>query len=443
MTSLPPDPWPNGDVNPESPVATASRAIAAAGRLWLARLTEAAGGTICRRDGVLWVHDSGDSGESTIAYPDFSGADGPALLDAILEDYRGRRPRPTVLCHTGHTPRLSVHGVVLHSRGFRPPGEFTGMVLRPQQFADPGDSPEGVSLAPQREVGLWQQFEHPYLGRANPNWPARAVARDAAWQRWPDRLTHWLAWRDSRPVGHATVSLANQPGGPAGIFDVGVLPAERKRGIGRAVTAAACRWALERGAGCLVLVASPMGHPVYRRLGFEEVGPDRLFALPADRLTNPPTPRQQAIALAAGRSDLDALARLFSPDQRDDIDTALPCNLRPLALAARAGQAAAVEWLLAHGAQPDVPSMVLLGWRERLPELLQAFPEMINRFDEYGSTPLHKAAWDGDAALVALLLTHGADAAVEDSAHRSTPLGWAEHNQKHDVAALLREHGAR
>ena len=53
-------------------------------------------------------------------------------------------------------------------------------------------------------------------------------------------------------------------------------------------------------------------------------------------------------------------------------------------------------------------------------------------------TPLHQAAYDGDAALVALLLELGADPARRDLSFDATPLGWAEHNHQEATAALLR-----
>jgi len=53
-------------------------------------------------------------------------------------------------------------------------------------------------------------------------------------------------------------------------------------------------------------------------------------------------------------------------------------------------------------------------------------------------TPLHQAAYDGDTALVTLLLELGADPTRRDAAFNATPLGWAEHNHQEATAALLR-----
>jgi hypothetical protein len=64
----------------------------------------------------------------------------------------------------------------------------------------------------------------------------------------------------------------------AGIGFVGALQSERGRGLGTAVTAAAMHLGLGMGGTRAVLQASPMGHPVYARMGFRELGTYRLYA---------------------------------------------------------------------------------------------------------------------------------------------------------------------
>jgi hypothetical protein len=52
-------------------------------------------------------------------------------------------------------------------------------------------------------------------------------------------------------------------------------------------------------------------------------------------------------------------------------------------------------------------------------------------------TALHQAAWAGDLDMVRLLLELGADPTLLDQSFNATPLGWARHNQQHEVAAYL------
>lgn len=52
-------------------------------------------------------------------------------------------------------------------------------------------------------------------------------------------------------------------------------------------------------------------------------------------------------------------------------------------------------------------------------------------------TALHGAAFNGNLALVAYLIEHGADPTVEDCSFHSRPIGWAEHNGQSQVVDYL------
>jgi ribosomal protein S18 acetylase RimI-like enzyme len=78
-----------------------------------------------------------------------------------------------------------------------------------------------------------------------------------------------VARLDGEVVGTALVVI---DGPVAGIYNVGVRESARGRGIGRAVTAEVARIARATGCRLAILEASAIGAPVYRRLGFREVG---------------------------------------------------------------------------------------------------------------------------------------------------------------------------
>ncbi len=78
----------------------------------------------------------------------------------------------------------------------------------------------------------------------------------------------FLAYLDGEPVSIA-MTLVNH--GVAGIYWVGSLERARGRGLGRAVTAAACNAGFELGAEIASLQASPMGEPIYSAIGFERI----------------------------------------------------------------------------------------------------------------------------------------------------------------------------
>jgi GNAT superfamily N-acetyltransferase len=89
---------------------------------------------------------------------------------------------------------------------------------------------------------------------------AFGFAEDAPLQRYIARL-------DGKPVAMSELFLA---AGVAGIYDVATVPQARRQGIGAAITHVPLLAARARGYRVGVLEASPMGEPVYRRLGFEE-----------------------------------------------------------------------------------------------------------------------------------------------------------------------------
>ncbi len=89
-----------------------------------------------------------------------------------------------------------------------------------------------------------------------------------------DNAVALLAYFDSKPVGIAMTIVSH---GVAGIYWVGTLAEARGKGIGEAVTAAAINAGFDLGAEIASLQASPMGEPVYRRMGFETIYEYRLL----------------------------------------------------------------------------------------------------------------------------------------------------------------------
>lgn len=75
----------------------------------------------------------------------------------------------------------------------------------------------------------------------------------------------FVGWADRTPVAAAAVYVTH---GVAGIGWVGCIPAARGRRYAEAVTWAAIRAGLRRGASFANLQASPMGRAVYERMGF-------------------------------------------------------------------------------------------------------------------------------------------------------------------------------
>jgi GNAT superfamily N-acetyltransferase len=79
---------------------------------------------------------------------------------------------------------------------------------------------------------------------------------------------HYVGLAGGDPVACASVFLA---AGVAGLYFVCTVPAARRRGIGAAISREALAGTLELGFDVGVLGSSPMGQPMYERLGFREV----------------------------------------------------------------------------------------------------------------------------------------------------------------------------
>lgn len=84
----------------------------------------------------------------------------------------------------------------------------------------------------------------------------------------PEQMVHVLAFLGDRPVSAGSLFVTGATGG---LYNIATLPAARGRGAGYAVTRELMVLARERGCTEAVLDASPLGLPVYERLGFVEV----------------------------------------------------------------------------------------------------------------------------------------------------------------------------
>jgi GNAT superfamily N-acetyltransferase len=83
-----------------------------------------------------------------------------------------------------------------------------------------------------------------------------------------DGTSVYLGRVDGKTVATA---IGYQTGRDVAIFSVATLPDHRRHGYGAAISAHACREGFANGADLAWLQTSPMGEPVYRRLGFQHV----------------------------------------------------------------------------------------------------------------------------------------------------------------------------
>jgi ribosomal protein S18 acetylase RimI-like enzyme len=176
----------------------------------------------------------------------------------------------------------------------------------------PGCWHVGPSMRPRDLVG--RLAAHGFVGEPEPGMAARLPALHEAWPipeglavgrvgdeaglvvfadvlaqgfgegekeaRWVEEMYRRIGLGDDVPWRHYLGRLAGVPvatvslffaAGVAGVYFVSTAPEYRRRGIGAAVTLSALRAARELGFRAAVLGSSPLGHGVYRRLGFEEL----------------------------------------------------------------------------------------------------------------------------------------------------------------------------
>jgi GNAT superfamily N-acetyltransferase len=88
------------------------------------------------------------------------------------------------------------------------------------------------------------------------------------------RVRHYLAWLGPTPI--ATTSLVLS-GPMAGIWNVGTLPAHRRRGVAAELMHHAVSEALDFGYTSSMLLASFAGLPLYERLGYRTLSTVRMF----------------------------------------------------------------------------------------------------------------------------------------------------------------------
>lgn len=98
-----------------------------------------------------------------------------------------------------------------------------------------------------------------------------------------------------------------------------------------------------------------------------------------------------------------------------------------------------------HGmalSQRDAIGLALLfAYVNKKPDAVEFLFEHDGNWDMIGvnnGTAMHRAAWEGDLAMVKRLVAKGADISNRDNPFNSTPLSWAQHNTQHEVFAWMR-----
>jgi GNAT superfamily N-acetyltransferase len=389
---------------------------------------------------MTWLYAPSDPAEVTIPFPRHVGRAFGALLDSLLPHCR-RLPIRSVSCWALEEGASREPGARLLARGFEWGWQPHWMWLDLLKLRTDYPAPAGLRVEWIQDDAEWEGYEHRDLPYYSPNAPIyRQTARSHNRSVW-----RFGAWLDGEPVGHSTLHLTAGRLKVAGIFNVGVIPEACGQGVGKAVTAAACRFAREKGCRYAVLNSTGPGEPVYRRIGFETLGFGQTWWMHRPVLDAPsPSAGEVAFLEAVGLGDLDALNRMGNEMDTERLNAPALCGLTPLEIAVKTHQPQAAEWLVSHGAALDVISGWDLGWRDRVRQLLSQSPERASLLSgAWQVTPMHVAVERNDVELVRALLAAKPDLTIEDAQFHSTPLGWATHFQRTEIIELIREHQNR
>ena len=163
----------------------------------------------------------------------------------------------------------------LRARGFDLFTTMPGMAL----LGDPGTrcEPPGLEIRPVVDEAGRRDYLHITAAAYEIYGAPRDYAEDVFARLESVHAPHiqgFIGYVDGSPAAAAEVYVTH---GVAGIGWVGTLPEYRRRGYGEAVTWAAIREGFRRGAGFANLQASPMGRPVYERMGFVTPTEYRVF----------------------------------------------------------------------------------------------------------------------------------------------------------------------
>lgn len=191
--------------------------------------------------------------------------------DMIIEEMitTCRRHRVPGIWHVGPSMRPTDLGERLQAHGLRPDGTEPGMALELSRLR-PAPATAGLEVRQvfdDDDLAAWVATLGAGFGEGprEAAWVGRMYARLG--YAGPGPWRHYLARLHGRPVGTLTLFIA---AGVVGVYFVSTHPDARGRGIGSALTAAALEEAAGLGHRIAVLNSSAAGHPVYRRLGFQD-----------------------------------------------------------------------------------------------------------------------------------------------------------------------------
>ena len=236
------------------------------------------GGRVVRQEGLVLVIGADPSPLIVNTILPEATEINPAAVARAVAVYDGIGHLPSIMTRDHRDGALTAQ---LATDGYQRLLGLPAMVVE-ARVAD-GPAPAGITLHEVRTTDdLAHWLEGNLHGMAEDDGDRRAMrsAFSVVESLVGGPVTGWYAMTDGRGVG-ASMAMVDPSSGIGVVGWVGTDEAYRRRGIGRAVTVAAVNTAFDLGARMVALQASPMGLPVYERLGFRSVGGYQLWLPPS------------------------------------------------------------------------------------------------------------------------------------------------------------------
>lgn len=389
------------------------------------------GGEVINDGALSYTWSPGSSGSVLFPVLPETGID--ALLDNMMHYYRLHPPKNIGCWSLDPTQPADISARLL-ARGFQLGWRPCWMAIDVEKVHAPYPVPEGLEIRIDNSISVHETEGLPY-GDSD-------TMTDAFLQLHPGRAQRVIALLDGKIVGCNCLFFTTGPDGVAGLYNVGVLPAFQKQGIGKAIVAAACQYARERGYQYVTLNANNIGRRTYELVGFELVGYGATWwIVNHDFISHPPSPKLVALTAATGKGDMATLEAIGRHFTAAELNAPLINGMKLIELAAYFKQSAAAEWLMAHGAVCTALVAWDLGWKDHVANLFAHDPQEVNRrYNDWEGTLLHIAAMRGDLELTQLALDNGIDVSIRDKEHDSPGLGWALYFNRKEMAMLIKDY---
>jgi len=196
----------------------------------------------------------------------------PETVDTAIDDIiaRGKSRNVPLLWWTCPSTSPANIGESLKAHGFVYEEDVPGMALDLHNISKAIPAPEGFTVEMIQNASQLQEWRKPFAESFE--MPSFAIdALIALFER--------ISFVEKQPYYHVIGRLNGEPvavgsvffgAGVASIYNVGTIPAARRKGIGSIVTHALLQKAISEGYRISVLHSSPMGKSVYSKIGYHE-----------------------------------------------------------------------------------------------------------------------------------------------------------------------------